>query len=72
VIIVNKDAVAGVEVEFDFDDGMSGAVETETSHAPALNSREAHIATSTKKDSLKQGNCTVVVPHATGLRLSVP
>jgi hypothetical protein len=38
--------------------------------APTLDSRKAHIATSTKSDSLKQGKCSVTVSHATGLRLT--
>jgi hypothetical protein len=71
VIILNKDAGADLEVEFDFGGGVSGSVETETLHAPALDSREAHITTSTKTDSLKQGKCSVIVPHATGLRLTL-
>ena len=71
LIILNKDAVADLEVELDFGGGMSGAVETETLHAPALDSREAHITTSTKTDSLKQGKCSVMVPHATGLRVTL-
>ena len=71
VIILNKDAAADLEVVLDFGSGMSGAVETETLHAPALDSREAHITRSTKTDSLKQGKCTAIVPHATGLRLTV-
>jgi len=50
---------------------VRGAVETEILHAPALDSREAHITTSTKSDSLKQGKCSVTVPHATGLRLTL-
>src|ERR1700758_1665032 len=54
VVILNKDAVAGVEVELDFG-GTSGAVATETLHALAMDSREAHITPSTKSDSLKQG-----------------
>jgi hypothetical protein len=40
-------------------------------NAPALDSREAHITTSTKTDSLKQGKSSVIVPRATGLRLAV-
>jgi hypothetical protein len=40
-------------------------------HAPALDSREAHITTSTKTGSLKQGKCSVTIPHATGLRLTL-
>jgi hypothetical protein len=71
VIILNKDAAADVEVELDFGSGTSGAVETETLQAPALDSREAHITTSTKTDSLKQGKCSAVVPRATGMRLTV-
>jgi hypothetical protein len=71
VIIVNKDAAADLEVELDFSRGMSGSMQTETLHAPALDSREAHITTSTKTDSLKQGKCSVVVPRATGLRVTV-
>jgi len=71
VIILNKDAAADLDVELDFGRGISGAVETEILHAPALDSREAHITTSTKADSLKQGKCSVTVPHATGLRLTL-
>ena len=71
VIILNKDAVADMEVELDFGSGMSGMVETERLHGPALDSRDAHITTSTKTDSLKQGKCSVVVSRATGLRLTL-
>jgi hypothetical protein len=71
VIILNKDSTGDVEVELDFGRGMSGGVETETLHAPALDSREAHITTSTKTDSLKLGKCSVAVPHASGLRVTV-
>jgi hypothetical protein len=68
VIILNKDAVADLELELDFGRGKSGVVETETLHASALDSREAHITAAVT--SLKQGKCYVVVPHATGLRLT--
>lgn len=71
MIILNKDAAADLEVELDFGRDASGVVQTETLHAPALDSREAHITTSTKTDSLKQGKCMVIVPHATGLRVTV-
>jgi len=71
VIILNKDAAADLEVELDFGRDASGVVQTETLHAPALDSREAHITTSTKTDSLKQGKCSVTVPHATGLRVTL-
>jgi hypothetical protein len=71
VIILNKDAIADLEVELDFGSDMSGAVEIETLHAPALDSREAHITISTKPDSLKQGKCSATVSRATGLRLTL-
>ena len=71
VIILNKDAVADFELELDFGRDATGVVQTETLHAPALDSREAHITNSTKSDSLKQGKCSVVVPHATGLRVTL-
>jgi hypothetical protein len=71
VIILNKDGAADLEVELDFGRGVSGAVQTETLHAPALDSREAHITIATKTDSLKQGKCSVTVPHAAGLRVTM-
>ena len=67
----HKDAGADLEVELDFGRGVSGAVETEILRAPALDSRETYITTSTKTDSLKQGKCSVTVPHATGLRATL-
>jgi len=70
VIILNKDAAADLEVKLDFGRDASGVVQTETLHAPALDSREAHITTATKTDSLKQGKCSVTVPRATGLRVT--
>ena len=72
VIILIKDAIADdLEVELDFGRDVSGAVETEILHVPALDSREAHITTSTKTDSLKQGKCSVIISRATGLRLTL-
>jgi hypothetical protein len=70
VIILNKDAAADLEVKLDFGRDASGVVQTETLHAAALDSREAHITTSTKTESLKQGKCSVTVPHASGLRVT--
>ncbi len=71
MIILNKDAAADVEVELGFGRGMGGVVETETLQAPSLESREAHITTSTKIGSLKQGKCSIIISRATGLRLTV-
>ena len=71
LIILNKDAAADLEVELDFGRSASGVVQTETLHAPGLDSREAHITTSTKTDSLRQGKYSVTVPRATGLRVTL-
>ena len=71
MIILNKDAEADLEVELDFGRDASGVVHTQTLHAPGLDSREAHITTSTNTDLLKQGKCTIMVPHATGLRVTL-
>jgi len=62
VIILNKDAAADLGVELDFGRDLSGVVQTETFHAPGLDSRDAHITTSNKTDSLKQGKCSVTSP----------
>jgi hypothetical protein len=70
VIILNKEMLTDIEIEFEFS-GLSGAVETKTLRAPALESREAHITTAQAHDSLKQGKYTLVVPRASGLRLTV-
>jgi hypothetical protein len=71
VIILNKDAAADLEVELDFGRDASGVMQTETLHAPGLDSREAQITMSMKTESLKQGKCSVIVPHATGLRVTL-
>jgi hypothetical protein len=71
VIILNKDAAADLEAELDFGSDASGMVQIETLHALALDSREAHITTLTKTDSLKRGKCSVTVPQATGLRVTL-
>jgi hypothetical protein len=71
VIILNKDAEKDLELELDFGRSASGAIETETLHAPALDSREANITKSTKMDSPKQGKYSASIPHASGLRLTL-
>jgi hypothetical protein len=55
VIILNKDAAADLQLELDFGRDANGALQTETLHAPGLDSREANITTSTKTDSLNNG-----------------
>lgn len=71
VIILNKDAMADLEAKLDLGPGIRGAVQSEMLHAPALDSREAHITRSTKSVSLQMGMCSITVPRATGLRVTV-
>jgi len=69
VVLLNKDAEQNVEVSLEFGTGRKGAVETKTLHAPALDSREAHITRSAEAGRLRDGKYTVTVPHATGVCL---
>ncbi len=71
VTVLNKDAQKDLAVRIDFGTGRSGEVETETLHAPALASREAHITRSAHPMRATGGKCAVTVPHATGMRLTL-
>lgn len=71
VIILNKDAQKDLTLSVDFGTGKTGEVEMETLHAPALDSREAHITRRSRTGRLKDGKYTVSAPHATGLRLTL-
>ncbi len=70
VIILNKDAQQDVTIGLDFGPGKTARLETETLHAPALDSREAHIVQSPARGHVQDGKYTVTVPHASGLRLT--
>jgi hypothetical protein len=70
-IILNKDAEQDVEVILDFGAKKTGMVQIEILHAPALDSREAHITLSSASGHLKDGQFTVSIPHATGLCLTL-
>ncbi len=76
VIVLNKDAENDLALNLDFgipDFGAakSGTVEIETLHAPSVDSREAHITRSATPGHLKNGKLNVLVPRASGLRLTV-
>jgi hypothetical protein len=71
VIILNKDAEQNLEVTLDFGPGKTGEVQIKTLHAPALDSREAHITPSPERGRLKDGKYTVDVARATGVCLSL-
>ena len=71
VVILNQDRERELELTLEFGSGKTGAVETETLHAPAVDAREAHITRESKDGALKQGRFTVTVPHASGMRVTV-
>ncbi len=71
IIILNKDADKDLDLTVDFGTGKAGHVETETLHAPGLDSREAHITRFAKAGRLHSGKFAVTVPRATGLRLTL-
>jgi len=71
VIVLNKDSEKDLVLSLDFGARRTGKVEVETLHAPALDSREAHITRSAKPGHLKDGKYTVTVGHATGICLIV-
>lgn len=71
VVILNKDAGQDLELALQLGGGKSGAVEMETLHAPALDSREAQITTLKNAGKLENGRLALTVPHATGMRVTV-
>ena len=71
VIALNKDMENGLALRLDFGAVKSGAVEIDTLHAPALESREAHITRAAKSSRLNGGIFTALVPRASGLRITV-
>jgi hypothetical protein len=71
VIILNKDAGQNVQVTLDFGTGRTGKVEIKILHAPALDSREAHITPSPEPGHLQDGKYTMTVASATGLCLTL-
>lgn len=70
VILLNKDLEKDVEITLNFA-GKHGKVEIETLHAPAVDSREAHITRDAKSGHLKNGRYTVKLAHASGVRVTV-
>jgi len=71
VIVLNKDMENDLALRLDFGDAHAGSVEVETLHAPSVESREAHIARAVTPGQLRNGKFTVVVPHASALRVTV-
>ena len=70
VIILNKGTDRDLELTVNFGSGKSGAVAIESLHAPAIDSREAHISPGAA-GKLEGGNYALMVPKASGKRLTV-
>ncbi|HUB51800.1 MAG TPA: hypothetical protein VL986_06620 [Terracidiphilus sp.] len=70
VIVLNKDEEKDLELTLDFG-GRKGKVQNEALHAPDLASRETAITRPSFLTVLKGGKCSVTVPHASGMRLTL-
>jgi hypothetical protein len=70
VTVLNKDAEKDLDLTLDFG-SRTGSVQTETMHAPALDSRETHIVRSATAARLRGGKHTLSVPRATATRLTI-
>ena len=71
VVILNKDTDRDLALTLDFGAGRSGPIEMDRLHAPALDAREAHITREEKRGAVKQGKYAVMVPHASGIRITL-
>jgi len=71
VLVLNKDAKSDLSLRLDFNAAKSGAAEIESLHAPSLESREAQITKSAKVEDVKDGKLDVLVPQASGMRITV-
>jgi len=71
VVVLNKDMENDLALRLDFGAIRTRAVETDTLHAPSLESREARIARASKSAHIKDGIFATLVPRASGLRVTI-
>ena len=71
VMVLNKDQERDLELTLDFGTDGSSVVEVEVLHAPSLDARETHITPKPNLGALKQGRYAAIVPHASGMRVTV-
>jgi hypothetical protein len=71
VVVLNKDPERDLELTLDFGTDRSSAVEMEVLHAPVLDARETHITREPNLGALKHGRHAAIVPHASGMRVTV-
>jgi hypothetical protein len=71
VIVLNKDLEKDLTVALDFGTGHGGQVHIEKLHAPAVDSREAHISPGEHAGRMKDGAVMIEIPRASGVRVTV-
>lgn len=71
VVVLNKDADKDLSLHLDFANAQTERVTMETLAAPAIDSREAHIAQPQPAGRLKNGKITLHIAHASGLLVRV-
>ncbi len=71
VVLLNKDLERDLDVELDFGDRAHGPVDIDLLHAPAIDSREAHITRVPGRPALSDGKVAVRLLHASGVRVTL-
>jgi hypothetical protein len=71
IMIFNKEAARELTVDLDCRSHASGTLEKTTLQAPSLDSRKAEITPATSAGEISHGRCTVTVPGATGICLTL-
>jgi hypothetical protein len=71
VIILNKDLEKDIRVTLNVAGARNATARTEILRAAAIDSREAGIVHANHLMRLSDGKCTVAVPHASGLRVTI-
>jgi len=71
VVVLNKDQERDLDLTLDFGTDRSRAVEMELLRAPALDARETHITREPNLGALKHGRHAAIVPHSSGMRVTV-
>ena len=70
VIILNKDLERDLEVSLDFGPDANAMIEKQKLEAPAIDSREVHFTEPFKSKLAESGRYELVVPHASGVRIT--
>jgi hypothetical protein len=71
VVVLNKDADKDLSLTLDLGGHKAAKVRVESLTAPALDSREAHIAPTANAGRIEKGSVSVEVPHASAIRITI-